>query len=62
MRVSPFRISYPWVTLCTYEIVAFAGLFFVVVLETNYSAGLIAPLGQVSAQEPQSRQAPASMT
>ena len=28
----------------------------------NYSAGLIAPLGQVSLQEPQSRQAPASMT
>ena len=28
----------------------------------DYSAGLIAPLGQVSAQEPQSRQAPASMT
>lgn len=28
----------------------------------NYSAGTIAPLGQVSQQEPQSRQEPASMT
>ncbi len=28
MRVSPFRISYPWVTLCTYEIVAFSDRFF----------------------------------
>lgn len=28
----------------------------------NYSAGTIAPLGQVSEQEPQSKQAPASIT
>lgn len=27
MRVSPFRISYPWVTLCTYEIVALGHSF-----------------------------------
>lgn len=35
--------------------------FYVSLLE-NYSSGTMAPLGQVSLQEPQSRQAAASMT